>query len=541
MKTNKLLAAIILTSLVARLIIAWQPVPILDEKILLDDSLYGYATAKHLAEGNFLTYNGVDKTNGVQILWVLLITPVYMMTNDINLAINAILSIQAVIDTIIVFLIYRLGKKIFDEKIGLLASFIWAINPMIFFQTMSGIDVTLYILFVLSSMLYYDRINGKMNLRNVIPLGILLGMTFLSRGDGLFLFIIIGVHMLYHNRKMRAASGISLRSLKSMFSKEMLLFIAVTGLTVAPWLVWNYSTFGTLQQSSFLANYYMNRGIIPFYDLVPPTTLSENLSMTGESFLRAFGAIVNQMGVIEFFNISIGTVVLLPFLLLTLLALIKKWKKMIIPAVFSVMLLLFYGGYIWGINIRYMTPLIPFLVILEAVGIVDVTKSKSRAILFAMISVLVITLVFNGMMKWESGYLPWQGEIYKDAIWISQNTPQDAIIASFASGNIIYFSNRTVIGMDGVVDYKSIEVVLEKNVYSYWKERNVTYWVENTYNNQTAIEQWKSGTFDVLKENQWHSVFEPSSKLELISNRCKVYPHPRGFDMLICFYTVKVL
>jgi hypothetical protein len=311
-------------------------------------------------------------------------------------------------------------------------------------------------------------------------------------------------------------------------------------MTVSPWLVWNYSTFGTLQQSSFLANYYMNRGIIPLYDIKPPVTLAENLSGAGESFLRAFGALVNQFGVIDFFKFSITTIILIPFLLLTMIAFFKNWKKIIIPISFSMLLLLFYGGYLWGINIRYMTPIVPFLVIFEAVGILEAMKSKSKYMVFVILSLLAMTLMFNGMVQWERGYLPWQGEIYKDAIWISHNTPKDAIVASFASGNIIYFSNRTVIGMDGVVDYKSINVILQKNVYSYWKERNVTYWVESTYNNQTAIDEWKNGTFDVIRENQWHAVFEPGAKLELVSNRCGVYPHMRGFDMLICFYTMKI-
>jgi 4-amino-4-deoxy-L-arabinose transferase-like glycosyltransferase len=535
-RINILLLAIIITSLAIRLLIAWQPVQVLDEKILLDDSLYGYSTAKNLAAGSFLTYNGVDKTNGVQVLWILLITPVYILTSNIYLAINTILTIQAVIDTLIVFLIFKLAKNIFGEKAGLLASFIWAINPLIFFQTMSGIDVTLYIFLVLASMIFYDKIKDRPDIKNVAVLGFLLGLTFLARGDGIFLFVIIAAHMLLRGKISRPEKGL-LKKIP-IFSKEFLTLAAVSLLTVLPWLAWNYATFGTLQQSSFLANYYMNRGIIPFYDITPPTSLFENLSMAGESFLRAFGSLVHQMGVIDFFTPSIGTIVLIPFLLLTAYALLKEWKKMLIPVLFSVALLIFYGGYIWGINIRYMTPLMPFLVIFEAVGILKVSKSK--LILYTLVALLAVTLFSNGLTQWERGYLPWQGEIYKDAIWLSQNTPQDAIIASFASGNIIYFSNRTVIGMDGVVDYNSINVVLQKKVYSYWKERNVTYWVENTYHNQTGIEEWENGTFDVLRENQWHSVFESDAKLELIDNRCNVYHHMRGFDMLVCFYKVKV-
>jgi len=54
---------------VIRLTIAWQPVPTLLEKIIPDDTLYGYSIARHIALGQGITYNGIDKTNGYILVW----------------------------------------------------------------------------------------------------------------------------------------------------------------------------------------------------------------------------------------------------------------------------------------------------------------------------------------------------------------------------------------------------------------------------------------------------------------------------------------
>ena len=524
-RINLLMSLIIILALIIRLVIAWQSVPLLDGKMLLDDAFYGFSIARQIASGHGITYNGIDKTNGMQPLLILLITPVFLFTSDLYLAVNIALTIIAIIDTLVVFLVYKLAKQYFTEKVGLLAAFIWAINPMIFFQTMNGLEVSLYILMIFITLLYYKKIKDNITLKNISVLGVLLGLTFLSRGDGVFLFIVILFHMLFFNKKVRHL--------------YLIPFIIVTVLVVSPWLLYSYFTFGTIQQSSFLANYYASHGIIPFYDYKPPVNLNEVLSRIFESFFRGFGALVHQIGVIDFLSLSLGTIVLIPFLLLTVYALLKNFKIVIIPILFSVLLFLFYAGYFWVLNIRYLTPIMPFLIILESVGILELTKFK-KSVFFILLACLICGLVFNGVTQWNRGYVPWQAEIYNDALWINENTPKDAIVASFASGNIIYFSNRTVLGMDGVVDYNAINVILQKKVYSYWKERNVTYWVESSYHNQTVIDRWERGKFDIIRENQWYNVLGSEAKLELIRNRCNVYKHMRGFDMLICFYIMKV-
>ena len=534
---NKL-ALILILSLIIRLIVAWQPVPILVERILLDDSLYGFSIAKNIALGNGITYNGIDVTNGLQPLWVFLISPVYLFFSNINTAVNVILSIEAILDTLIVFLIYKFATRLFDERIGLLASFIWAINPLVFFQTLSGIDVTLYIVMVLATLVYFNKIKDSLTIKNMAILGLLMGLTFLARGDGIFLFLVLTSYILFTRRM-------------TLISNKFLTLLLISAVVVSPWLLWNYFTFGTLQQSSERANYYAAHGIVPFFDLTPATTFSEITSRIGENFLRAFGALANQMGVIDF-SLSVGTMVLLPFFLLKAFALLKNWSKMTIPLAFSILLILFYAGYMWGVQIRYMTPIVPFLTILLAAGLFHFMQkplgsysemkitSVINLVFILMIYILAVVLIFNGYAQWEKGYFIWQRYIYQDALWISQNTSESDVIGSFAAGIPIYFSDRTVINLDGILNYNATAAILDKSMYSYMQSRNISYWIESSYGNQTMIDLRKEGNFSIMKDNQWASVFESDSDMDLIRNRCGVFKHMRGFDMLVCFYIIKM-
>jgi 4-amino-4-deoxy-L-arabinose transferase-like glycosyltransferase len=527
MKNKKVvLAAIMLAAIVIRLVVSWQPVPTLIEKIVLDDSFYGYAIAQHMAAGS-LTYNGIDVTNGFQPLWIFLIAPVYLITSNIYLAVNMILTIETILDALIVLLIFMLSKKIFDERTALLAAFVWAINPLTMFQTLGGIDVTLYIVMILATLTYYLNIKDKLTMKNLAGLGILLGLTFLARGDGIFLFLVITAHMFYTHRKKLAI-------------RKFALYLAVTLLVVAPWLAWSYLNFGTIQQSSQIANYDAGHGIVPYYDLKQPTTLSENAAAIGENVIRTVGALSNQLGIVDY-NLNLITLIFALFYGILLINSLKFWRKMTLPIAFSLLLIVFYAAYLWGIQIRYTTAVVPFLVMMASASFFDLAYSRLGS--KSLVIILLISLLFlsNGLTQWDRGYFSWQREIYNDALWIGSNTPKDAIVGGFASGIPIYFSNRTMINLDGVLNYKALDAILNRSMYSYMKSRNISYWVESSYHNQTAIEEYQNGTFDILRENQWHAVFEPNANLTLIENRCGIYRHLRGFDMLVCFFKARVL
>ena len=542
---KRIIILILIIALLLRMSIAWQPVSTLVQKVLVDDSLYGYAVAKNIALGNGITYNGVDPTNGFQPLWIFMIAPVFWITKDLNMAINFIYTILAFLDVLNVYLLYLLAKKIFSTKVGLVASFLWAINPLIIFQVMDGLEVTLYITLVLASLLYYYNVKDKLNLKNMSVLGLLLGLTFLGRGDGIFLFIVIGVHAIFFGKRNT--------SYLRFISREMLVYSLCALLIVSPWLAWSYLTFGTVQESSQLGKYYLAHGYFRFSG---PATGSEIPVTIEENAVRAVGSIVHQFGIIDL-SLSLSTAVLAIFGILALFSFVKNWKRMLLPIIFSLVIISFYVFYLWGVQLRYITPIMPFVIIFTALGISSIPFGR-KVIALALILICGVYL-FNGIVQWDRGYGSWQIETIKDVQWMDANIPSQDIVGSFSSGIPIYFSNHTIVQLDGIMNFGAIDAMLNKSMYSYMKSRNITIWFDGTLhcydncqpcygncvppfyaNDSQTLSRWHNGGFDVVNENMWMPVFEKNS-FEVIRNRCGIYHNIRGFDFMDCFFIMKVV
>jgi hypothetical protein len=528
-----LLISIILISLIIRLIISWVDVRDLTGKILLDDAFIYFSISRSIALGNGITYNGVDPTNGFQPLWAFTLVPVFLITKYPNLAVNLVSTIASIIDTLTIFLIYKIAQKKFNENIGLLSATFWGLNPLIIFQTLDGGDVSIYVLFILSTIFYYISLNGKLKYKNSIILGILLGLTILARMDGIFLAMAVILHIVWSNKK-----NINIGIKKSITT------LILTSLVLSPWFIWSYFTFGTIVQSSAVAKYYMNHGIFPYFDLKEPKNLSETIKMITENIIRTIGSITHQLGIVDF-NLNFITIIISLFLLVTLLFSLKAVKKMNVYVLFSVLLTLFYDLYLWGINIRYLTPVIPLLIILVSYGFYNlVIKIKKSNNLVAAIFVLFLLVLFNnGIIQWERGYSIWQLEIYDDALWLKNNTAPNDIIASFGAGAYMFFSDRRVINLDGVINFDALEALRNKSVINYAKSKNATIWIDSIYLNQTFVNGYLNGRkINILKENNWVDFLgEGKDKLELINQREGIYKSLRGFNMLVVFFKARIL
>jgi 4-amino-4-deoxy-L-arabinose transferase-like glycosyltransferase len=81
---------------------------------------------------------------------------------DIDIAFKIIVFTQIVLDSISIFLIYKIGKKIFDNSIGILSALIFSIYPFVIVWSAVVYAETLSIfLFLLSICFFLNAISGK--------------------------------------------------------------------------------------------------------------------------------------------------------------------------------------------------------------------------------------------------------------------------------------------------------------------------------------------------------------------------------------------
>jgi hypothetical protein len=127
-------------------------------------------------------------------------------------------------------------------------------------------------------------------------------------------------------------------------------------------------------------------------------------------------------------------------------------------------------------------------------------------------------------------------------LWIKENTGTTESVGVFSAGIPIYFSERRVVNLDGVVNFKAIEALENRNVIEYMKSENITLWFDSNYFNESFTENYLKGNdIDILKENIWADFLGPGNEnLELINQRQDIYRHLRGFDMFVIFFKVKV-
>ncbi len=95
--------------------------------------------------------------------------------------------VQAVLGAFSALLLYRLGRRVFNEKIGLLAGLIFSLNGPLIYFTGELLVPTLYIFLLLLFLLKLDHLLERPGAGNYLLSGLLLGLAALARPTALIL------------------------------------------------------------------------------------------------------------------------------------------------------------------------------------------------------------------------------------------------------------------------------------------------------------------------------------------------------------------
>ena len=169
---------------------------------LQDDSYVYFEIAKNIASGQGPVVNPNIPTNGYHPLYVVVITPIYLLVNSSDLItpiyLIQILHLFLYISTAI--LIYNIVKNFSSDLVGLVVSIVWLLNPRVKLIYLSGMETPLQI-FLISLLTCYLIRNFNsheyLNIRQSITIGVLLGLIFLARMDGAFISIGVAIMILF--------------------------------------------------------------------------------------------------------------------------------------------------------------------------------------------------------------------------------------------------------------------------------------------------------------------------------------------------------
>lgn len=203
--------------------------------LFADDAFYYYQVAWNILNGNGLTFDGYNTTNGFQPLWLILLLPVLALFDKIS-ALQVIIALQLVLMTAAMACLVAMFRRcLFGAIAAVSCCFALACHPVFVNTNLHGLETSLYLLCFASTLFYLNsceqaQFSGP---RRAVTGGIMLALLCLSRTDGLiFAALVVGWFLV--TKKWRRA----------------LLLAAPVGIVFVPYLMWNYLTFGALMPVS---------------------------------------------------------------------------------------------------------------------------------------------------------------------------------------------------------------------------------------------------------------------------------------------------
>ncbi len=361
------------------------------------------------------------------------LTPAPLVSAHIIVALMSSLGVPAV---------FLLGREMFDRFTGLISSLAYASSPLLLDWSHDIlVDPLLPLFWVFTAYLVYRGDRGSKLLTFLTGLSV--SLAVLTKFTSLVLLPVVAAVMLLDSLEGdigEAVSGLAT-------SYQPYIFLSGFILGMAPYLLWSLHSFG--------------------------------------SIFHTFGTALSLSGATDpFLTYLVGShTFLLPVFLLGLVLLVpgvRKWgrREYYIPLLFALGLLIPLQFVIGNRELRFMTPLIPFLSLLSARGIVEL-RSRWReefsvlfgVLLFLSMGIMVFQLgdTYSSSLVEKRSYPP----VYNASQWLKENTGEEELVyADEHWPPLGYYSKRKIVVVpERLAEEGSLDRVFDRPGYLYHHEK----------------------------------------------------------------------
>jgi hypothetical protein len=468
-----------------RLAFVFAPAEQTDRLFVPDDTYYSMAIARSIANGTGPSVDGTELTNGFQPLSVFLSVPLCWTFPDPDRPIQAIQLILSLVDCFSIFLIYLVLGKCGQQLAGSIGAFLWAFSPLAIGHALGGLETSLALCTILLVSLQFLRLHDKPSKPfDYVLLGIGCGLCVLARIDTAFFLLPFGLVLL-----------------ATLGWRTTIIAVFSALLIVAPW--WIYS-------------------LVHFHSVIPEsgTAVKEILASHQSQYLTASKQFSWTVGTLIgapyhesielrqlLFNMRTPTPSALLLLILlglnaTAFALLRKTTDRPRQALYLCLLLytfatwMFYTFYLpslWFIS-RYFVVIHGVfamnLALLLAHGWINKTKWIRTSCACLLCAYVLAGIARVGAMRFKPELIPSESGLngakgYRQAAkYITQQLPEDAVIAAFQSGALNYFKlpNQRVLNLDGVVSSNAHQAFKSHALADYCKKNNVQWITDWPFN-----------------------------------------------------------
>jgi len=347
--------------------------------------------------------NGIAHSNGDfdhspsrSIGWSLFLSPFFslMNSNDFLDYSNVAKIISIGVSTTTIFLIYKVGRKFFDERYSLVAACLFAFLPQLNYNSVMALSEPLFIFSILAS--FYFLLNDKSKF--IIPALAFVGFSYWIRLNGIIFFLIISLTYILTFKKSR----IFLRN----YGIGLVIFLII----ISPILLQKYEQFGDPFYSSYQDKMFSNNyeELISNLSLNTETSASSYIENNGIlDFMYTFfiSGIFNSMIMLS--KLSFPYIfILIPFgILFSFRAFDQKSQYTKANWIF-ILSSIFFMSFILSVvpEKRFLLFLMPFLVLFSVIPIHRVTEyglstfslSRKQKNAFLVI-VIIIVIILSGL------------------------------------------------------------------------------------------------------------------------------------------------
>ncbi|MEQ9643573.1 MAG: glycosyltransferase family 39 protein [Alphaproteobacteria bacterium] len=483
-----------------------------------DDAFYYFQIAVNFAEHGHWTFDGLHPTNGVQPLWGLILTVVaagldLVGLHDKYLIARLFVGLAAVANIASAFILFRLLARQVSTGTGIAAAGAFLLPMGIVWQRTWGMESGLYAFMLVATVAYYHvSFLQRPDSRRAVLLGLLLGLTALSRLNAGILIPVLLLHLLFFSGNHTFASRLRLAFLAGVLASLVVgLYFAHNWLTTEHLLPVSATAKSIRSELSALGRDIDGPLTVIFWKHVywgglekvlwfVTSRLMDGMWIAG-SRLLFYGDSGVPLGTLALYG---GAVVILPlcvgqprqwfrFLMNRLRHVSVFWYVLVFGAINALTSVMFYPDQLdyamvkwWLIENEIVLSVLSATIAAAAVAFVGrrfVPVRHQRIV--APIAIFVMILAqgtFHVKHYWvddrtvydwnPSGNDQW----YLAAQWIEKNIPETELIGAWNAGIIGYFSNHRVVNLDGLINgFDYLPYLRDDRIEDYIKDRGIGY------------------------------------------------------------------
>ena len=459
--------------------------------LIIDDTYYYLQTAWNAKMLGLVTFDGLHTTNGVQLLWFVIIFLLAMLAKSKAALLLSTLAVGFLLNGLCYLVIYKIGVALKQPVLAIFMASFWALQSLPFRIYSMGMENSLHALIFWSviwqSVEFLIRVQRKA-MPNFLGLTVVLILVVWTRLDSalisaiLFAFCMGTLALSYRH---------NLRELLERYGKVVAgsVFLAAFGLTVQL-TAFRLMGGSFLPVSALVKTSGAGRGsdietldkLIRVFTLGMPSILQGRFAPLPLVFLGISGILLVVLARVAIRDHSDE---MRSFLNLWLCLLVGEISYFVYVALSGVE---YTPYFIW-----YRSPSFIFWIItgsliaffaLEYVSLIKLPSNilKWAPVGFSFVVFAVAIYMFARSINFTSKLYAAR---YAAALWIAENSAPGTVFAAWNTGQLGFFSNRTFINLDGVinnVDYYERVLRGSLPLADYLSENDVDYIVDyDTY------------------------------------------------------------